>query len=161
LRLVRSPDAPKMTSVVAPGVGSMRRLSRRGLSSGTIDVDDTEKRSGYQFPVASFQLVSSQAGARRLSAETEGWKLGTGNWQLLQRLQIRLRLRRPHQPQAAQGLGAKGRILLLLRHADEPVVVLRHEQPADDRLAGGSGRLRKQHAQLLAAAGAAQRHDRD
>jgi hypothetical protein len=30
-----------MTSVVAPGVGSMRRLSRRGFSSGTIEVDDT------------------------------------------------------------------------------------------------------------------------
>jgi hypothetical protein len=28
---VRSPDAPKITSVVGPGVGSMRRPSCRGL----------------------------------------------------------------------------------------------------------------------------------
>ena len=29
---MRSPDAPKMTSVVAPGVGSIRRLSRSGFA---------------------------------------------------------------------------------------------------------------------------------
>src|SRR5260221_10411609 len=39
LRLVRSPDAPKMTSAAGSGVGSMRRPSSNGLGSPPAETD--------------------------------------------------------------------------------------------------------------------------
>jgi hypothetical protein len=44
-----------MTSVVAPGVGSMRRLSRRGFSNGAIEAMIPAAVAACQFPVASFR----------------------------------------------------------------------------------------------------------
>src|SRR4029453_4169628 len=97
----------------------------------------------------------SSRGADALQLET-----GTGNWKLLHRLEIRLRLRRADQPEPAQHLAAHLRVLLLLGDTNQPVVILRQEQSSNDRQPGLLGSAREQRSQLLTTADAAQGDDR-
>ena len=98
----------------------------------------------FQFPVPSLQLAWPPG-----QLET-----GTGNWNYFTDSQILLRLRRADQPEPAQHFAAKLRILLLLGHANQPVVIAREEQPANDRQPGLFRGAREQRPQLFTAADA-------
>ena len=147
LRRVRSPEAPKMTSVVAPGVGSMRRLSR----------------SGIRRTAPSTSMIPAQLPAHAVVRRSVGQPPGLRSWRLLllQRLQIRLRLRRADQAKPAQDLGPQ-------RRSPFPAPAMRispsssraRNRPRMIARRGLARRAREQHAQLLAAAGAAEREDR-